>query len=165
MTDKTKAYAPGDWIVHLHHGVGQIEGNETKVIRERENTYCKIKTRDSTFWIPTDKLKDEWLRPLASPADIKQALEALGSPPRTMDADPTKRNNQIKKAKLNYSPLVMAKMIRDLWEHKKMKKTFPTADMDALRYFTDRFLTEWSVCMNLEMEAVEQQLNEILAGS
>jgi RNA polymerase-interacting CarD/CdnL/TRCF family regulator len=163
MTEETQAYSPGDWIVHRHHGVGQIKGTEVMHIEGRKNTYCRIQTRDSTIWIPTEKLNGDWLRPLASPAEIQLALEVIRSPPHAMDADPTKRKSRINNVKPNHSPVVIAEILRDLWAHNKEKKQVSQSDVEALRHLTDLFLSEWSVCMDLEMGVIKQQLNDMLA--
>lgn len=163
MTPKTQAYSPGDWIVHRHHGVGQIKGTEVLDIGGRKNKYYKIQTRDSMFWMPLKKLNADWIRPLASPAEIQQALEVLKQSPRAMDANPTERKNRINKVKPINSPVVIAEILRDLSAHNKEKKQVSQTDMDALRHFTDLFLSEWSVSLNLEMGVVNQQLSDMLA--
>ena len=147
--------------MHRHRGVGQIKSTEVKDIGGQENPYYRIQTRDSTFWMPLDKNTD-WLRPLATPAEIEQALEVLSRPPTPMDADPIVRKNRIKKVKLDFSPAVIAEILRDLWAHNKAKKQVAQTDLEALRYFTDFFLTEWSVCMNLEMGVLKQQIHDML---
>ncbi len=163
MTPKTQVYSPGDWIVHRNHGVGQIEGTEVMHLGGRENTYYKIQTRASIFWIPLERLNADWLRPLASPAEMQQALEVLKHSPRAMDADPTERKSQINKIEPINSPVDIAEILRDLSAHNKEKKQVSQTDAEALRHFTDLFLAEWSVCMNLEMEVVSQQLHDLLA--
>lgn len=163
MTAETLAYLPGDWIVHRNHGVGQIKGTEVMHIGGQKNTYCRIQTRDSTFWMPLEKLNVDWLRPLASPAVIQQALVVLRHSPRAMDANPTERKSQINKVKPTNSPVVIAKILRDLSAHNKEKKQVSQPDLNALHHFTDLFLVEWSVCMNLKMGIVKQQLIDMLA--
>ena len=163
MTEEMQAYAPGEWIVHRHHGVGQIKGIEERQIGGRNNTYCRIQTRDSTIWIPIKKLEGDWLRPIASLAEMQQALEVLRSTPGTMDADPTKRKIQINNVKPNHSPVIIAEILRDLSLHNTEKKQVSQTDGEALRHFTNLFLSEWSVCMNLKMEVVKQQLSDLLA--
>lgn len=163
MTAETQNYLPGDWIVHRAHGVGQIKGTEVMDIGGRKNSYCKIQTRDSTYWIPLEKLNADWLRPLASPALMQQALVALRHSPRAMDDNPTERKNSINKVKPNNSPVVIAKILRDLSAHNKEKKQVSQTDLNAMRYFSDLFLAEWSVCMKLELKDVKQQLDEMLA--
>jgi RNA polymerase-interacting CarD/CdnL/TRCF family regulator len=162
MTKKTQAYSPGDWIVHRLRGVGQIEGTEVMDIGGGENTYYRIQTQDSMFWLPQEKLNADWLRPLASPAEIQQALEVLRHSPSAMDTDPIERKNRIKKVKQNFSPVVIAEILRDLWAHNKAKKQVSQTDLEALRYFMNFFLAEWSVCMDLEVGAAKQQLTDML---
>jgi RNA polymerase-interacting CarD/CdnL/TRCF family regulator len=163
MTAETQAYLPGDWIVHRQHGVGQIKGNEALQIGGHKNTYCKIQTHNITYWIPLEKLKPDWLRHLASPTIFQDALLALGRSPRPMDSNPTERTSQINKVKPNNSPMAIARIIRDLSAHNKGKKQVSQTDRNALRYLTDIFLAEWSVCMKLEMDDVKRQLCDMLA--
>ena len=163
MTEETQAYSTGDWIVHRHHGIGQIKGTEVRHIGERKNTYCKIQTRNSTLWIPKEKLNGDWLRPMAALAEIQQALKVLRSPPCTMDADISNRRIRINKVKSIHSPVAIAELLRDLSAHNKKKKQVSQTDAEALRYYTGLFLAEWSVCMNLEMGVAKQQLNDMLA--
>jgi len=151
--------------VHRHHGVGQIKGTEVKDIGGRKNTYYRVQTDDSTFWLPLEKLDDEMLRPLALPVEMQQALDVLSRSPRAMDANPIERKNQISKVKPNNSPVVIAKILRDLSAHNREKKQVSQSDSEALRHFTGIFLAEWSVCMNMEIGVVKQQLNDMLESA
>ena len=148
MTQTTQAYSPGDWIVHRLRGVGQIEGTEVMDIGGGENTYYRIQTNDSMFWLPQEKLNDDWLRPLASPAEIKEALDVLSHSPSVMDSDPIERKNRIKQVKQDFSTIVIAEILRDLWAHNKEKKQVSQTDMEALRYFMNFFLAVWLLVVN-----------------
>lgn len=163
MTATTLVYSSGDWIVHRHHGVGQIKGTEVMKIGGRKNKYYKVQTDDSTFWMPLEKPNADLLRPLASPAEMQEALDVLGLSPHEMDTNPTERKVQINKVKPNNSPVDIAEILRDLSAHNREKKQVSQTDAEALRYFTSLFLSEWSVCMNLEMRVAKQQLNDLLA--
>ena len=48
MSDE-RPYENGDWIVHLHHGVGQVKGIESKLIGGNKNKYVKVDTSSSTM--------------------------------------------------------------------------------------------------------------------
>ena len=163
MTTKTQTYTLGDWIVHRSHGVAQIEGAEVLHIGGQKRSYFRIQARKSTFWMPPGKMNTDWLRPLASPTEIKQALGVLGRDPRRMDADYTKRRSRINNIKPNNAPAVIAEILRDLSARHKERKQLSQTDLEAVRHFTHLFLAEWSVCMNLEMDVVEQQLSNLLA--
>ena len=163
MTEYTESYVKGDWIVHRIHGVGQIHDAEVKKIGGRENTYRRIETRNATYWVPAEKMNGDWLRPLASTTEINDALDIVQATPVTMDADPIKRGSRIKQAQLDYSPAATAEIIRDLSQHKKVRKSIPPVETDALRDFVTLFLTEWSICMDLDMDVVALRLKELLA--
>jgi RNA polymerase-interacting CarD/CdnL/TRCF family regulator len=165
MTMETQKYSRGGWIVHLHHGVGQIQGTQVMCVGGQKNQYCRIRTRNSTIWMPLEKLNADWLRPLASPAEFQQALVVLGSAARPMDTDINRRKRRINNVKLNNSPVVIAEILRDLWAHNKEKKHVSQTDGEALRHFKNLFLAEWSVCMSLEMSIAKQQLDDLLAQS
>jgi len=163
MTSKTLIYSSGDWIVHRHHGVGQIKGTEVMNIGGSKSEYYKVQTDDSTFWLPLEKLDADLLRPLSSPAEMQEAIDVLGLSPQELNANPTERKVQISKIKPNNSPVAIAEILRDLSAHNKEKKQVSQTDSEALRYFTGLFLSEWSVCMNLDMGVAKQQLSDMLA--
>ena len=69
-------YSEGDWIVHFHFGIGQIDGVDVKDISGEEKRYCRIQATDCTFWVPVDQMDGDLVRPLATPKEIKQAIAA-----------------------------------------------------------------------------------------
>lgn len=165
MTSDNEAYPPGEWIVHRHHGVGQIKGYKVMRLGGKENRYCEIETLTSTIWMPPEKLNEEWLRPLSSPGEMQKALQALSRRPRLMDSDITKRKSRISSVGPSDSPVVIAEIVRDLSAHNKEKRQASQTDVAALRYLTGLFLGEWSICMNLKLEDAEKQLHALLAGT
>jgi RNA polymerase-interacting CarD/CdnL/TRCF family regulator len=163
MSEQTVPYAKGDWIVHRHHGVGQIKGSKKMQLGGEENTYCQIDTSDSTLWMPFEKVNDEWVRPLASADEMERALAALERRPRVVEADVNKRKKQISAVKPFHSPLVIAKLLRDLTAFNRKKKQVSQSDRDAVRYLTRLLASEYSVCMDLDVEKVREQLQAALS--
>ncbi len=161
MPELQQTYSPGTWVVHRHHGVGQIESKETKRIGEQAKIYYKIQTFNSTIWLPEKKVNDEWLRPLATSAEIKQALKVLRSQPLPMSENLNTRKSQIQKVNSNAAPAEIAELLRDLRALKKKRKTLPQMEEAALRHFTDCFLTEWSVSMDLTVEEAKRKFDKI----
>ena len=41
MSEEIKSFRKGDWVSHLHHGVGQVEGKEKKSLGEDTKEYYK----------------------------------------------------------------------------------------------------------------------------
>ena len=155
-------FAPGDWVVHQQHGIGQIEGVEEKGIGGQTNTYCKIQTRNITIWLPVEKMNAEWLRPVSSPNEIEEALEVLKDPPQPMADNLNSRKNQIKKIDTNDSPVVIAELLRDLWALKKEKTTLSISEENTLKHFTDCFLAEWSESLNIPITQAKQDFDRML---
>ena len=160
--DETITYKQNDWIVHRHHGVGRFDGLQSMDIGEEEKTYCKIDTSGSTIWIPEDKMTSEWLRPIASPSEIESAQRVLSSTPEPMSDNLKSRQSTIKNVQAIDSPASIAELLRDLWALKFENKTLPQIEEEALRRFTDCFVTEWSVCMDLPIEQVRTEFNQLI---
>lgn len=165
MTTQAELYRPGDWIVHRRHGVGQIQALEVKQISGEETAYYKLKTQNSLVWIPIDKSNGRRCRPLSSPIEFRQALDVLQRPPRRMEPNFNKRKSRIQEVYSANSPLAIARLLRDLWGRQTRRKSLSNTEQDALRRFTDRFLAEWSACMNVEMDEARQKLYDMLRQS
>ena len=162
VVSEQKSYAPGEWVVHRRHGAGQIEGREEKAVGETRSNYCKIRTRTVTVWLPVEKMNDDWLRPIASSADFRQALETLCSPPQPMSDNLTSRKSRIKNLDTTDSPIEIAQLLRDLWALKKVKKTLSQAEEEALRRFTNCFLAEWSQGLDVPIDEAKEEFDRML---
>ena len=77
MAQKKDQFSKGDWIVHLHYGVGQIKGIEKKQIGDEKLSYYKVETAISTFWVPTVDPDAERVRGVASKYMMRKALAVL----------------------------------------------------------------------------------------
>lgn len=157
------AYCPGEWVVHRLHGAGRIEGLEEKTIGNSPSTYCKIRSQNITYWLPIDKMNDDWLRPLASPAKIDKAFKILKSRPQPMSANLKSRKGKIGKVDSKAEPAEIAELLRDLWALKKKKKILAQVEERALRHFTNCFLAEVSVSLNLPFEVAESKFKQLLS--
>jgi CarD family transcriptional regulator len=157
-------YRPGDWIVHLHHGVGEIECIEEKELGGDSTTYYKVNTKTKTLWVPLDKAENRWFRPLASPEEFDEIIEILQRPPREMHSNHNTRKKRINSVKSSGSLQELARLIRDLWGRRAERRLNNTEER-ALRRFTDRFLREWSVAKGLDEEEARQRMQELLQES
>jgi RNA polymerase-interacting CarD/CdnL/TRCF family regulator len=155
-------YAPGDWVVHKRHGAGQIESLEEIVVEDTSGVYCKIRTTNVTVWLPEEKMNDEWLRPIAAPADFRQAIEVLNSPPEPMADNLNSRKSRIKNLDTSDTPAEIAELLRDLWALKKEKKTLSQAEEEALRRFTSCFQAEWSISLEIPIEEAQEEFETMI---
>lgn len=164
MSKKNPKYSSGDWIVHCHHGVGQIQGSVEMQISGESNLYYKVETEKSTMWIPVDKGDEEWFRPVTPRSEFQKILDILKKPPRAMASHHKRRHSRIKNVKSENSLAAIARTVRDLYARQK-NKSLNNTEQRALRRLTNRLLAEWSVCMNMEQEEARQKLHTILAHS
>ena len=95
MSEEIKSFRKGDWVSHLHHGVGQVEGKEKKSLGEDTREYYKVQTRNGVYWIPTDDLDPERIRPVVSDKALQKSITILESPAEIMDSKHTVRKNRI----------------------------------------------------------------------
>lgn len=161
MTEQKTAYTKGDWIVHLYHGVGQVKGIVSKKVAGEKSKYYRVKTDNSTLFIPVQEFDDERLRPAATRKELEKAMKVLRETPEEMAPDHTDRRRRIREVKNQGSLEEILKLVRDLsWRryHKKLNNT----EERALRRFKDRLLREWSVAMETTPEEARRDLNKIL---
>ena len=164
MGSVTHTYSKGDWIVHTHYGVGQIKGVETKVINGEKVKYFRVKTKNSTFWVPYDQTDTNRLRPLASSKELTKAIKALNKPAIAMDPDHNKRKLLIKTVSSDPSLVSMAKLVRDLSARRQVS-TLNTTEERALTRLTERLVREWAVCMEITVEEAQQKLHQMLVAN
>ncbi|HSM57662.1 MAG TPA: hypothetical protein VK879_16030 [Candidatus Sulfomarinibacteraceae bacterium] len=128
----------------------------------QESLYYEVETHASTVWLPEEQMNDEWLRPLASPEELDEALTVLCSAPQPLESHSYKRRGHIMTVSAGDLPAVVAALLRDLWARRKAKKTLSMYEENILRHLTDCFLTEWSLLTGLELEAAAREFEALL---
>lgn len=115
-------YEEGDWLVHLHHGIGQVITLEKKSIGNRQDLYYRIEGIDCTFWIPASKIENERIRPAVSKQKMQEAIRIMKRPPRKLARDYKKRQQQIKEIMSEHSLAQNARLVRDLYHAQTNRK-------------------------------------------
>jgi RNA polymerase-interacting CarD/CdnL/TRCF family regulator len=162
MSHGEYSFGIGDWIVHIHYGVGQIKRIEKKILNDSEVSYYKVMTKNSVYWIPVDQLDSERLRPISTEDELRQALNILSRPPREMDSDHNNRKRRIKRIHAEGTLISMARLVRDLWARRKRKKRLNATEERALDHLQERLVTEWSVCNDINIEEARKELQSML---
>jgi CarD family transcriptional regulator len=160
--EESSPYSKGDWIVHSHYGIGQIKGIEVKGISGEETQYYRVKTTDSAFWMPIDKMDSELLRPLSSPEEIERAIDTLGMPAKEMSSNFKARQNRINRDRNRNTPRAIARLVRDLQGRQRAKGPLNGTELSALRALKQRFVEEWAIVSGAETETVESWLDRVL---
>jgi CarD family transcriptional regulator len=160
VSNNNGEFSQGDWIVHSRYGVGQIKGVEKKEYSGEQISYYKVKTTNSTFWVPVEDADNPRIRPIASKSRMQRALTALRKKPHSMDDDHNKRKKRIKEVLLDSSLTEIAELLRDLAWRQAVKKLNPSEE-DAMSRLCERFVKEWSVSLEISAREARQKLHTI----
>ncbi|HSH05419.1 MAG TPA: CarD family transcriptional regulator [Anaerolineae bacterium] len=156
-------YTQGEWIVHSQYGIGQIKGTDTKRISGEPTDYFRIEAEDSTtFWVPVDQMDHDKIRPLSTQTDIQQVINTLQNPPKKMSSNYKTRQSRIRTTRLRNTPEAIAKLVRDLWGHRRRKGGLNITERRAFRTFKKRLVREWSIVVGKNSETIATKLNNIL---
>lgn len=143
----------GDWIVHSNYGLGQVQGEDTKVLEGEETDYYIVETASAMYWLPQDGLDTDAIREIAPEKQFQLALKEIKAEPCAMDSDYRKRRARIAQVISSNAVVEFAKLIRDLngWRrHKHLNEN----EKRALDLVKERFAREWSVAAEItEAEA------------
>ncbi len=154
-------YARGDWIVHAHHGVGQVRAMEKKELEGKQDIFHRVKTFDGEYWLSVAGTDVEYIRPIASEYQINRALRMVRKTPEELPESYTQRGKMIHEAIQDSSLYTRARMIRDLNGREKESKLNFSEEATLLK-MKKQFLDEWSVIKKMDREILEQKLDEVL---
>lgn len=161
MAKKSTPLKRGDWVVHTYYGVGQIKGIETRVIAETKSEFFIIETKNSTFFVPTDKIDNERIRPISSKYKLTKAINELKSAPHDLEPDHTQRKRQISEMISNCKVEVSAGLIRDL-NARRIENGLNSYEESTLTKMTNRLVQEWSITQSIDLEKAKEKLDLIL---
>jgi CarD family transcriptional regulator len=162
VVESSHTYVVKDWLVHATFGIGQIVGVEEKGISGANVRYYKIRTADSTFWIPIDRMDGQELRPVCSAAEIQIAIAILLGPAETMASNHQIRKNEIQRILVLNTLAGSARLIRDLRARQRERGELHIAEMNTLRSLKQRLLEEWIVATGEQPEHVAARIDELL---
>ena len=154
-------YSKGDWIVHAHHGVGQVKGIERKILDGENKFFFRVKTFDGEYWLSVVKTDVEYIRPLTSEHQIKRAMTMIRKPPEELPKDHNQRTKVIVEALKDPSIIGKACMIRDL-NGKQRESRLNFTEEDAFLKMKKQFLNEWSVVQDVDRKVLEEKLEKAL---
>jgi RNA polymerase-interacting CarD/CdnL/TRCF family regulator len=161
MSANPQEFSKGDWIVHLVYGIGMIEAVEKKSIGGEARKYYRVKAEESTYWVPVDDVNNDTVRPLASPRRIRRALRLLKEAPEKMASNYKIRRKRIRDTTLDGTLRSDIELMRDLFARQSARGLNPTEE-ESFRTLKNRFLKEWSLSLNIDIEEARQKFNQLL---
>lgn len=164
MISENSFYIEGNWIVHKDYGIGQVIGKDKRKLDGEEKTYIKVKTADSTYWIPVAKIDFARIRPIASKKQIRYAFTLIRRPPRKLPRDFNLRRKEISQNLKTVSLYSCVRMMRDLNGRRKKSKLNESENY-ILKKLKEQFLDEYTMVMDKDRELLEKDMNKALSFS
>ena len=161
MSEEELSFSKGDWVSHLHHGVGQVEGIEKKSLGGEIQEYYKVQTRNGEYWIPTDKIDGDRIRPVVSDKLLQKAISILESPPELMDSKHTVRKNRINQVTTDGNLEGFCALLRDL-HGKRAADKLNTTEQRAHSRLKKKIAAEWAATREISTQDANKELNKIL---
>lgn len=161
MSDKSKPFKKGDWVSHLQYGVGQVEGKEVKSLDGEDQEYFKVQTRNGVYWIPTDTLDPDRIRPVVSEKKLQKAISILESPAEVMDSKHAARKKRIDEVTAEGDLEGFCSLLRDL-HAKRAAGKLNTTEQRAHTAIKKKITAEWSATREISVPEANKELNKIL---
>lgn len=156
MIKKNDDLTKGDWIVHTYYGVGQIKGVEKRKIGGEKTKYFKVVSNNSTFFIPTENIEPNRIRPVASKYKLRKAIKELKDQPGPLESDHNLRKKQIAEKLSDSSLDNTARLIRDLYA-RRISSGLNDHEETTLKKITDRLVLEWSISDDIEKDLAQNK--------
>ena len=161
MTKKPESLKKGDWVVHTYYGIGQIKSVETKSIGDKKNKYFKVKTRNSTFFVPVANIDEDRIRPVASDYKLRKARKILKAPPVPFPEDHNERKKMLAEISGDSSLEVSAQTIRDLL-FRKQTEGLNDYEEKTLQTLEKLFVREWAIIQDVSEEEAQERYEKLL---
>jgi RNA polymerase-interacting CarD/CdnL/TRCF family regulator len=161
MSDELKSFKKGDWVSHLQYGVGQVEGKEKKSLDGESQEYYKIQTRNGIYWIPTDKLDTDRIRPVVSEKKLQNAIAILEAPAEPMAGKHADRKKRIDLVTAEGDLEGFCELLRDL-HGKRAGSKLNTTEQRAHTAIKKKIAAEWSATREIPVKEANKEINKIL---
>jgi RNA polymerase-interacting CarD/CdnL/TRCF family regulator len=161
VAKKPESLKKGDWIVHTYYGIGQIKSVETKSIGEDKNKYFKVKTRNSTFFIPVGNIDEDRIRPVASDYKLRKAKKILKAPPVPFPEDHNERKKMLAETASDSSLETAAQTIRDLL-FRKQNDGLNDYEEKTLQNVEKLFVREWAIIQDVSEEIALERYEKVM---
>jgi RNA polymerase-interacting CarD/CdnL/TRCF family regulator len=161
MSEEIKSFRKGDWVSHLHHGVGQVEGKEKKSLGGESREYYKVNTRNGTYWIPTDNLDPDRIRRVVSEKSLQKSLAILETPAEPMDSKHTVRKSRINQVIADGDLEGFCTLLRDL-HGKRAADKLNTTEQRAHTTIKKKITAEWAATREISIQEANKELNKLL---
>ena len=157
-------FKKGDYLVHANYGVGKISKVETKSIGDEKKKYFTVAGEGSTFFVPTENINPERIRPIASDYLLKKVTKILKDEAEVMSDDHNMRKKYINEIISTPSLENAVALYRDLKMRKILLK-LNDFEETILNKVKNNLVKEWSIVKDWEKEVTEEKIEDIFMNS
>ncbi len=159
------SFSVGDRIVHPGIGAGTIVGTRSEELVKGFDLYfvIKIPARDMTIFIPTGKMDQVGIRPVASRSGLAQIFDTLTDYPQVLSPDAKERQEQVEDRVRTGQATQLAQVVRDLTYHEHVAHL---TEKDSMLLARGRNLLVEEIALATETEDVQVGvlMDQILAS-
>jgi CarD family transcriptional regulator len=158
-------FAVGDKVVYPHHGAAIIEGKEKRLFDGKKTDYfvLRITYGDLKVSIPVDKAEEIGLRDVINDEEVEEVFAVLRKKEARMPTNWSRRfKNHVEKLKSG-DIYQVAEVVRNL-SLREADKGLSAGEKRMLARARQILVSELTFALNVEEEAAESRLDDVLAG-
>ena len=158
-------FAVGDKVVYPHHGAAIIEGKEKRVFDGQKTDYfvLRITYGDLKVSIPVDKADEIGLREVINDEEVEEVFAVLRKKEARMPTNWSRRfKNHVEKLKSG-DIYQVAEVVRNL-SIREADKGLSAGEKRMLARARQILVSELTFALNVDEEAAESRLDDVLAG-
>jgi RNA polymerase-interacting CarD/CdnL/TRCF family regulator len=163
MKKKESEFNPGDWIVHAHHGLGQVTEVTTRTIEGQQVDCLRVQTSNLVYFMPIGDNGTHAIRPVSSRRNLRRALKNIRTDPQPINDDYRTRSKYINQEITKCSLDDRACLIRDL-ASRRVHRSSDAWENSVLNRLKLQLVEMVHVC-KLDRSAAEKELESALEES
>ena len=159
------SFAVGDKVVYPHHGAAIIEGKEKRVFDGHKTDYfvLRITYGDLKVSIPVEKADEIGLREVINDEEVEEVFAVLRKKEARMPTNWSRRfKNHVEKLKSG-DIYQVAEVVRNL-SLREADKGLSAGEKRMLARARQILVSELTFALNVDEEAAEARLDDVLAG-
>ncbi|MBN1483976.1 MAG: hypothetical protein JXA37_04585 [Chloroflexia bacterium] len=156
-------FAVGDKVVHPRIGAGRITGTKEQELVAGFASYyvIEIPGKESTLYIPRNKIEELGVRPVMSPKKLEEVLAVLSSPAEQLYDDARERQKDVQERLSSGDPVQIAEVLRDLCWHRH-KSSLTKKDEELVAQGNEFLAAEMALAVGTTVPEVQGRINEAL---
>ena len=156
-------FSIGDKIIHPRFGAGRITGEaHRELVKGFEHYYViNVVGTGATAYIPMRKMDELGVRQVMSRDKLAQVFNTLRGTPRELSTDYKQRQMLVQEQLLTRRPIQVAKAVRDLTWHKKLKR-LTQKDATLLGQGLELLASEMALATDTQISDAEQTIETVL---